>query len=278
MGTAAFDNKHPDPMFRTTSLSILLAALCLPFVAHAGDDDVINPDRPDVTESSKVVGKGRFQIETGVEWDRQRDAALHERTVTTPTLLRIGVGESTELRIETDGRTIVHDSFPGTGQREVTAGYADTELGLKWQLAEQNGKQPSLGVLLHAALPSGSRDLRGHGLRPSLLLAADWELAGGYSLSVMPGLGTDSDDDGARYGYGVLAASLSKEFKERLHGFVEVATPQIARAAHGGTQALLDFGVAYLVNKDVQVDAMVVHGLNKRTPDVGLGFGLSVRL
>jgi hypothetical protein len=269
-------------MTNAVSASILLAALCLPFAANvrAADDDAINPDRPGVTETSKVVGKGRVQIETSVQWDRQRDDDSHERTLYSPTLLRVGLGESTELRIETDGRNVIHASEPATGQHTVTAGWADTEVGLKWHLKDAPGGgavAPSLGVLLHAALPSGSRELRGHGLRPSLRLVAEWDLPQGMSLGVMPGLGIDSDDGGARYGYGILAASLGKEFNERLHGFVELAAPQIARATHGGTQASFDTGLTWLLNKDSQLDVQLIHGLNRRSPDLSLAVGLSLR-
>jgi hypothetical protein len=263
-------------MSHAAPLSLLLAALCLPFAAHAADDDAISTDRPDFVESSQVVGKGRFQLETSVQWERDRHADPQTRTLSTPTLLRIGIGESTELRIETDGRNIVRTSGEGT-----VAGYADTALGLKWHLADQQGEgfgAPSLGVLLHADLPSGSSNFRGHGVRPSLRLAAEWDLAGGYSFGVMPGLAQERDDDGRRYGYGILAATFGKEFNERVRGFVELAAPQIARAGHGGTQASFDTGLAYLVNKDVQVDVALTHGLNRRTPDLSLGLGLSIRL
>jgi hypothetical protein len=266
-------------MTHAVSASFLLAALCLPLAAAAGDDS-INPDRPGVVETSQVVGKGRIQLETSVQWDRLRDDDSHERTLYSPTLLRIGLGESTELRVETDGRTVIHASDPGNGLHTVTAGWADTEAGIKWHLEDAPDQQagaPSLGVLLHATLPSGSRALRGHGLRPSLRLAAEWELPHGLSLGVMPGLGIDSDDDGARYGYGILAASVGKEFNERLHGFVELAAPQIAHASHGGTQASFDTGLTWLVNKDCQLDVQLMHGLNRRTPDLSLALGLSVR-
>jgi hypothetical protein len=266
---------------------LVLACICLFAAAgaRAGDDDTISPDRPSVAESSQVVGKGRFQLETGLQWERQRGDELHTRTLSTPTLLRFGLGETTELRIETEGRNVIHASEPGKGALPTVAGYVDTELGIKWRLAEQQNKDkdrglggtPSLGVLLHAALPSGSRELRGHGLRPSLRVAAEWEMAGGYSLGLMPGLGIDSDDEGKRYGYGIIAAELDKEFNERLHGFVELAAPQIARASHGGTQVLVDTGLSWLVNKDCQLDVFVAHGLNRRTPDLALGFGLSLR-
>ncbi|MFC5550404.1 transporter [Massilia aerilata] len=262
-----------------SKLALLLATLCLPFAAAAaGGDDAISTDRPNVAESSQVIGKGRVQLETGLQWDRRRDETLHERTLTTPSLLRIGLSDSTELRIETDGRSVIHDADPASGLHTVTAGYADTALGLKWHLQDQQDNAPSLGVLLHADLPSGSRALRGHGVRPSLRLSAEWELANGLSLGLMPGVALGSDDDGARYGYGILAAAMGKEFSERLHGFVELAAPQIAPASHGGTQVLADTGLTYLISKDVQADAMVVRGLNRRTPELSLAFGLSFRL
>jgi hypothetical protein len=249
--------------------------------ARAGDNEAISTDRPDFVESSQVVGKGRIQLETSVQWERQRDDEVHSRTLGTPTLLRIGLGDTTELRIETDGRTVVHARAASGAALPAVAGYADTALGFKWHLADQQGEgfagAPSLGMLLHADLASGSRELRGHGVRPSLRLAAEWDLADGYSFGVMPGLAAGSDDSGKRYGYGILAATLGKELGERVRGFVELAAPQIARASRGGTQASFDAGLTYLVNKDCQVDVSVVRGLNRRSPDLALAFGLSLR-
>jgi hypothetical protein len=65
-------------------------------------------------------------------------------------MLRIGLGDTTELRVETDGRTVAHAGGA------TTAGYADTSVGIKWHTADQDGAAPSLGWLLHADLPSAS--------------------------------------------------------------------------------------------------------------------------
>src|SRR5206468_3534083 len=85
-------------------LPLAAALLCVLAAsgARAGDDEPISADRPGVAESSQVVGKGRLQLETSLQWERERGDDLHTRTLSTPTLLRIGVGETTELRIETD--------------------------------------------------------------------------------------------------------------------------------------------------------------------------------
>ena len=248
---------------RSVSLACLLAGILAVPAAHA-DDDTINPDRPNVANSSQVVGKGRVELETGVQWDRQRDADAHVRTLTTPTLLRIGVVDALELRVETDGRTIEHASGPGT----VSAGWADLSAGLKWHVADQDGMRPAVGLIAEVALPTGSRALRGSGFRPAVELPAEWDLGHDWSLGVMPGVARDSG-----LTYGVFAASVGKAFSERLRGFAEVAAPQIGH----GTQALADAGVSWLVNRDCQLDAMVVHGVNRNTPGLSLAFGISVR-
>ncbi|MFS2016339.1 transporter [Massilia sp. CT11-108] len=186
--------------------SLLLAAACgLPLAASAGADDTMTSDRPDVVESSQVVGKGRLQLETSLQWERDRTDGATVRTLTMPTLLRIGLGETMELRFETDGRTIEHAGGA------TMAGYADTSVGIKWHTADQDGATPSLGWLLHADLPGGSKAFRD--------VAAD----------------------------------------------------------RGGTQAVFDTGVTWLVTNDIQLDAAVSRGLNRRTPDLGIGLGLSVR-
>ena len=261
------------------SPTILLAAACALACAcaHGAEDDKISPDRPDFTNSSTAVGLGTFQVEAGLAWDRERDPDLHTRTLTTPLTLRYGLAEGFELRLETDGRTILHASDPASGAHATTAGYADSALGFKWHLADQQGNVPSYALQLHATLPSGSSELRGQGVRPAVYVPAEWDLPNDFSLGVMPGVGVDHNDGGAHYSYGVLSASLGKDFNERLHGFLEVALPQIARAGNGGTQASLDTGLAWLVDKDVQVDALVMHGLNRNTPGLSLGFGLSFR-
>jgi hypothetical protein len=253
---------------RLVSCTCLLAGILSVPAARADDDDAINPDRPNVANSSQVVGNRRVQLETGVQWDRQRDPDAHVRTLTTPTLLRIGVADALELRVETDGRTIEHASDPGTGAHTVSAGWADLSAGVKWHVADQQGMRPSVGVIAEVALPTGSAGLRGSGFRPSVELPVEWDLGHEWSLGVMPGVVRDGDGT-----YGVFAASVGKAFSERLHGFAEVAAPQIGH----GTQTLVDAGVTWLVNKDCQLDAMVVHGLNRQTPGLSLAFGVSVR-
>jgi hypothetical protein len=280
----AKESKMPRSLARNALLarnaSLLAAAvLCLAQPsAQAAEDDTIVTDRPDFVESSKVVGKGRFQLETSFLLERDKNDVSRDRTLSTPTLLRFGVGDAFEFRVETDGRAVARSTDLFTGERTTVAGYADTALGVKWHLLDENGIEPSLAMLVHADLPSGSPALRGQGVRPSLRFAAEWELPADLSLGVMPGIGVEHNDSGTHYNYGIFGVVLGKSFSDRLRGFVEIATPQVARGVNGGTQASFDIGAAYLLSDTCQIDTMLSRGLNRRTPDLSWTVGLSIKL
>ncbi len=230
-------------------------------------DDAINTDRPDIANGADVLGRGRLQLETGLAGDKNRG----EHSWGTPLLLRIGLTESWELRIDSDGyQRASQDGF-------TQHGWGDLGLGAKWHLAEGDGAAPSVGLLGHLSFATGSGGFRGQGTRPELDLALEWDLPAGFDLSVMPGLYRDSNDAGQHYTGGVLALSLGKALDEQTHAFVELAGQQLAAARNGGKLVTLDTGLSLLLNKDMQVDAAVFRGLNHQSPDWQWTVGFSVR-
>lgn len=256
--------------------SILLAASSTQ--ARQAADDTINADRPDFVESSAVVGKGRFQVETSLGYERASRDGVRERQTATPTLLRFGISDTAELRLETDGWQHAWSRGPAAGDAFDASGMSDTSVGVKWRVREGKDGSPALGVLVDAILPSGASRLGSGGVRPSLRGVAEWELPNDFSLGVMPGLASQRNDEGQRFTSGIFAVSLGKEINPRTHAFVELAAPQIAHGRDGGTQLSLDVGAAYLINKDVQVDAALFRGLNHNTADVSISVGISFRL
>lgn len=253
---------------------LLCGALAAP-AALAQYDDAIASDQPDFVDSSDVVGKGRVQIEAGVAVERDRDGGSRERTTTTPVLLRVGIAETLELRIETDGH--VNQRSDGAS-RARERGWADDMLGVKWHVRDGEGGGPSLGLILQAEFDSGSRAFRGNGVQPSLSMAADWELPGDLSLGVMPGVTRVRNDDGSHAVNGLLGIVLERSWNERFGTFAEFAAPRIARARSGGSQAQVDVGATWLLTRDCQAAVMYSRGLNGRTPDHALVLGVSLRL
>jgi hypothetical protein len=244
--------------------------------ACAAENGIVT-DRPDVVESSEVVGKGRFQIETSIAYERDRSSDSKSRTFTTPTLFRLGVTETVELRIETDGR--VRQKSHAFGTSDTTHGWADTALGFKWHMQDRDegGEKPGIGLLVHADLDSGSRRFRGEGVRPSARIVFEWDLPNRWSLGVMPGVIRDKDDMGKPFAAGIFAVVLGKELNDRLRAFAEVAATQIARQRYGGTIATFNVGAAYLTSRYTQVDLATSFGLNGDSPDFAAIVGFSIK-
>ena len=225
---------------RVTSTRLVLSTLLLSFaaaapqLAHAAEEDTIATDRPDFVESSNVVGKSRFQVETSIGHDRTKAAGLRAHTWSTPTLLRYGISDAWEVRLETDGAIRERLTDEASGLRQSTRGAGDLSLGLKWHALDASGAIPSVGLLFHADLDTGSSAFRGEGTRPSARMVAEWELGADVSLGVMPGLGYERHGGGA---FGILGVVLGKAWNDNLRSFVELSSPRIASSADGGTEA-----------------------------------------
>ncbi|MCE4557712.1 transporter [Pelomonas cellulosilytica] len=251
-------------------------ALTLSATVHAADDPIAT-DRPDFVESSDVVGKGRVQIETSLAWEYDREGILTSRQRSTPTLLRIGLNDNWELRFETDGRMVqrLGDDSGTVRQR----GWSDVSVGLKWHVADGDEEQgrPGIAWLFHADVDSGSGTFRGQGVRPSVRLVAEWELPGGLSIGVMPGIYQERNDAGSRYIGTLLSGVVGKQLTERLRGFVELSGQQLASTRNGGNTITADVGLAWLLTRDLQVDGAVSRGLNRNSPDWSWTVGISSR-
>ena len=254
------------------SLCLLLALSC-----GARGEDTISTDRPDFVESSLTMGKWRFEIETSVAQEFNSDGTTHETTWSTPTLLRLGFLDNWELRLETDGYIHPHTTDATIALDESQNGTTDVSVGLKWHMLDGEGSRPSVGWLLHADLPTGSSDFRGHGVRPSLRAVAEWELPGDNALGVMPGVMYDARDDAHRYTAGIFGITFAHEWTERLRSFVELAAHQLAKPEDGGNVITYDAGVAWLITPKVQLDAAVYVGANDHAPDFVWTVGLSVK-
>lgn len=252
-----------------------LALLTASGLALAEPDDSISTDRPDFVDSSTTVGKGVVQLEAGFAQDRNKDAGLKERTSSTPLLLRIGVADDLELRLETDGR--MRYRADGTDYARER-GWGDSAVSVKWHVRDGEGAVPSVGLIGQLDFATGSQAFKGNGTRPSLRVSTEWDLPADWSIGVMPGIVADRDEQGRHFTSGMFGVSFDKEWTESTHTFFELASQRIAKTRYGGTSASFDTGVTHLLSKKWQVDAGVFIGLNRRTPDVSFTVGLSARL
>ncbi|HLO94709.1 MAG TPA: transporter, partial [Burkholderiaceae bacterium] len=222
-------------------------------------------------------GKGRWQLEAGLAWERDGVAGQRRRTRSTPILLRTGLDDVLELRFATDGW--MHEKRDAEGQVLRSTGVAGLGLGLKWHVQDGDEQEGRAGRawLLELDLPSGSADFKEQGLRPSLRHVAEWDLPAHLSLGLMAGVQGEHRESGARCWTGLLAVSVSRPLGERLQGFAELAAPRLARSRDGGRVISADVGLSWLLSPDLQLDVAVGKGLSRQATDVAWTAGLSMR-
>lgn len=224
-------------------------------------DGPLITDRPDQAEAPYTVGAGRFQIESGVLYEQLKGGP---DGVFTPTLLRIGTGETTELRVESDFLTL--------SQR--TAGLSDASVGFKANLADQDWG--AIAVLGRLNLPSGTGPFQGDSVTPELALLTAFPLGDSWSLAVSLQGGLPEDPVEGRHLQGFFATALGYQLHEQVGVFVEVfgSGPDGAR---GPFELAVDSGFTFLLNDDLQLDLAAARGLSGSGLDWSLTLGVSAR-
>jgi hypothetical protein len=233
-------------------------------------------DRPDITESSTVVGWGRFQIETSAQWQTFGFEGLDETVFSTPTLVRIGLNRALEFRIETDALTSMNRSVTGAPDTDFT-GYSPIAVGGKLHLLANNAGTRSAGLLVHVEVPSGSSEFKTDDTAVTIIVAADWDLADGLGLGVNAGADVFDGADGDPLTGGAFSAALGYDVADGVGAFLEFAASGMGLVPEHRT-TIIDGGVTYEVNPDFQLDLAFGSGLTPETgPDFFVTFGVSVR-
>lgn len=269
-------------MLRSLRLLALATALHVPLPSHAqsagaGADDVINSDRPGIADGSNVVGRGRIQVEAGIQHEYRPESSGHSRRLFVPALVRLGLDRDWEARIEgnTYSSMKTYDATSGVSRSE---GAAPTSVGLKYHFIDSAGLQrPSVGAILRIFPPSGTVEFRNVHTTGDLRLAADWDFAPRWSFNPNLGVAAYEDADQRPYMAALFAATLNYNPTPNLNLFVDVGV-QSQEAKRGRTSVICDIGVAYLIGRNVQVDVSAGWGASSAMPPRPfLASGISVR-
>jgi len=234
-----------------------------------------NPDRPGIADGSTLVGPQKFQIETGIQTEQHKDGDNHTRLIYTPTLLRYGLDNRYEIRVETLGYQQARYSAPGTDTL-TTDGYSPVSLGVKvhFQDSKPTTHNLSLGTILRVFPASGSSDFRTHHVTGDLRLVADWTLSPLWEINPNVGIGFYEDGTGRTFTSFLLPITINYNITPQLTIFAEpaLATPE---QRSGGTSLIYDGGVTYIFGGNNQLDFGIGTGASGKTPPhpfLGVGF------
>lgn len=241
---------------------------------------LINPDRPGIADGSRVIGPGQLQFEFGIQEERRgADASSRTTTLFIPTLIRFGISEHFEVRVESNSITSSQTTTNGSTARRAT-GYSPVSLGFKYGLYDSHsgsgGNRRSLGMIVRGFPSSGSSDFHTDRYTIDARLAADWDFAPGLSLNPNVGIARYEDSQGNVFTAALGALTLNYLPTERLNPFVDVGV-QTPEESSGTTSIILDTGIAYIIGADAQLDVSIgrgVHGTTPPRPFVAVGFSI----
>ena len=254
-------------------LVVVVALLLVTVSARAVPAADIEPDRPEVTESAKLVPRGAMQLESGMALSRERRAGVGaERTFQIQADLRIGVARDVELNLGWEPFVRVRGPDDDTG-------IGDVAVGVRYRFLEGTEDAPwppHLAVKVFARLPTSDEPL-GSG-RPDFggLILGSFELPIDFELEV--NLGAAAIGRSRPNGYlaeGFATASVKRDLTSSLFGFLELLFN--TRTERGGREHLaVNVGVVYRLTGRLAIDAGVQTSLAGRGPDYIARTGLSV--
>lgn len=228
----------------------------------------IETDRPTFSLSPATIPKGRIQFETGYTFSFEHAHPDRETHTFPETLVRIGLTDTVEFRVEWPTLTFIENGKDDHGLR-------DLGLGFKAQIFQQEGLRPRLSVAGRLSIPTGDTNFSSDQLDPefrTILTYAFDERVGLFGTVNIAG----PSSQGTRFVQVSSSLGLSATLRDHLTGFVEYFG-LYPRDVASGSANFLQTGVLYRLTYNLQLDARVGAGLNRGTDDILTGAGVSWR-
>ena len=241
--------------------------------------ELINPDRPGIADGSSVIGARRFQIETAYQNEFRKAGTTTERRSFFPTLLRFGLSNFWEARIEGNTYSFAR-ATDGEASPSSTGGLQPLSIGFKYHFQDQTEvkKHASLGTIFRLFPATGSGAFKTNHTTADLRLVADWDISTSFSLNPNLGIALYEDGTGRTFTAGLAALTLNYFNKSKtINPFLDFGL-QAPEDRNGMTSLILDAGIAFIVGKDLQFDLSAGTGVSGGTPPHPfIAFGVSAR-
>jgi hypothetical protein len=239
------------------------AAVALSSTALAADEDPICADRPGKATPTCTVPAGMVQVEAGLV-DSTRDEADIGATA-----MKFGITD--RLHVELDLPLYVD-------VRRGPSGPGDSALALKYRVTRSSAPV-QIAVRPFVKIPTAKHSLGNGKAEGGLALLADSTFGNSpVGWNVAPELDLVADSDGSGYHLATTqAVSVGAPLSNRLTISGELWGAWDFDPSGTVRQYSLDAAAAFLWSSDVQLDAGVNLGLNRKTPDVELYSGIAFR-
>jgi hypothetical protein len=224
--------------------------------------DEIETDRPDITNSSRVVPQGSLQFENGVNFTIPESSRVIDGT---NTRVRLGIAPCLEVLVDVP-------TYFATLSGSAASGFTNVTPAVKWQISPIPGKI-DLSTVAGIGLPTGSKALLGPGPQPYVQFPWSWELTVKWSVNGMLTAFFHPSDPVSKQVYQSTFV-VERKVGEKAGVFIE----WVGDFPSGdGARHVLNSGAIYRLSKTEQIDFHIGAGLNKDSPSFVFGLGYSYR-
>jgi hypothetical protein len=245
--------------------------------AAAAEEPPICADRPGKANPTCTVPAGMVQIETGLaDWVHDRsDGMTTDSLAIAATAFKYGLTDRWNL--ELDVAPYNWQRVRGEGLSQSDSGFGDIFIRSKYRFTSGNGVQVAMNPAIK--IPTASHNIGNGKWEAGIAFPIDYSIPQ-TPIAVTLGPEIDWVADADEHGHHAAMAQvigIGWQASEKLNLSAELWGQWDWDPAGTTRQATADVAAAYLVNKDVQLDAGANFGLNKQTPDLELYSGVSVR-
>lgn len=231
-----------------------------------------SPDRPDRTESPEILYKNFVQFEMGANYEKNNsDPDAKSSNYSIPEMMiRYGLHEKVELRLEVN---YAREETSYTNYNENNSGLKPLELGVKVKLFEEKKLMPETSVLFILDIPgTGNKTYRLKHFSPSLEFLFSNVISDEIDIGYNAGISWDNEEKTNTESYSVslnISPFTRFSFFTELYGYFGKSIFPDLR---------MDYGVTYIILKNLNVDISSGFGFSKISPDYFIDFGFSLRL
>lgn len=236
-------------------------------------------DRPHFADDPTTVGLGRFQIESGYLYTRDRFNGVRFESHAFPdTVLRLGIfAEWFELRL---GWNYAYERFSGPFGRVSFSGADDMMIGFRLALTEQSCWLPESALTLELRLPTGASAFTSNEVLPSLFYHYGWDVVKDF-ITVEGYIAGSREVDDVGHPYLQIANAFNIEWRvtRNLTYFTEYygTYPMSALSPNFTPQHYFHTGLSYYITNNFEVDWHIGFGLNRHSEDMFTGAGFAIR-
>ena len=245
---------------------IFLLSVLYPVFCCSAQENKIDTDRPDQTESAGIVPKDYFQAELGFN---KENTFFNNYNLVYPTaLLKYGF-KRIELRLETAFLSSYEQRIP---QPKWTTGFEPVEIGFKALITEEEKVIPKTSVIVHLGIPTlSSGSFRYDHVAPTIRFAMQKTFNSYFGVGTNLGAEWDGTNTKPSWLYTVSPGfNLGQRWYIYIEAFGFVQKNELP-------QHNIDAGIGYYITNNTKLDVSAGSGISDASQKNYFALGFSFR-